>query len=276
MSEHPHGRGFAPARRPVPGNGPPITYHEFLAASENGVNPTASLGWYNTPDQTPIAAPTSPYPQSPSVPPPPTPTYYSPPQQQHYSPAVEEPTYPEPSRSVAAVRQGSGSPAFPSRALLKGGVICCTILVVILLTSLGAFALMKRFSHPHSEPEILTSGPFHPSPLSQQLQDFSEDVQNVRVFRFPFTTLHSREQRHPPVGGLGNFTRITSFDVCCESVVKEFVCLGGTTMAHAGPPLEAVLRQEEGNPSLYLLLWVNSDDFVEVGCWLTGFYLDSG
>jgi len=269
-----HGTSFAhPNRRPTPGghiaNLPSFSSYVETRASEQAAAPRYGSsnfphhnGWY-------AETPSSPGPEAFAV------------QAVSASSAVPVASLPPPGATLPTHQNtpsqipapASQTNYFPSRSALKCSVVFCTIFIVLGLTAIGTLALLHRLA-PGPRPDAVPH--FPADALSQQLQDFSEDLQNVRVFRFPFHTGQSREQRHPEVGGFGNFSTIMSFDVCCESLVKEFVCMGGTTMAHGGPPLEGTLRHDQQSASLYLLLWVNSDDLVEVGCWLTGSYLDIG
>lgn len=265
MSELPHyyDRGFhhTAARRPTPGAQSNLSsfasYVEARGADSTPTSNDTSNGWY-TPAPAQLEAPAyANHPQYlPTVPPP-----------------LDPPSAPSPPAGPQHSRQQHAQTNyFPSRSTLKCSVVFCTIIIVLILTGIGTLALLHHLAPQRPEPAPLG----FPAALSQQLQDFSEDLQNVRVFRFPFRTGQSREQRHPESGGFGNFSTVMSFDVCCETLVKEFVCMGGTTMAHGGPPLEGALRHDQQSTALYLLLWVNSDDLVEVGCWLTGSYLDVG
>ena len=118
-------------------------------------------------------------------------------------------------------------------------------------------------------PEVHIAGA--PPPLEQ---DISEHLQNVRVFYFQFTTgtqVQSRE-RYPLEGGIPNITiqSLMDYNVCCSSQENRFVCAGGTAFSGNGMFMEAYLEKDSTDDEVYLLLWINSKDLIEVGCWLKG------
>ena len=72
--------------------------------------------------------------------------------------------------------------------------------------------------------------------------------------------------------GIPNITiqGLMDYNVCCSSQENRFVCAGGTAFSGNGMFMEAYLEKDSTDDEVYLLLWINSKDLIEVGCWLKG------
>jgi hypothetical protein len=162
----------------------------------------------------------------------------------------------------------------------KTVLLCIGIAFLLILSiALGTWLLthaVKGTAVPHHA--VQNNYEIAPAPAPNMgpslVQDISEGLQNIRVFYFQFTTgtqIQSRE-RYPPAGGIPNITihSLMDYNVCCSSQDNRFVCAGGTAFSGNGMFMEAYLEKDESDDEVYLLLWINSNDLIEVGCWLRG------
>lgn len=193
---------------------------------------------------------------------------------EHGLPITEKPRYGHPPHEHAT---DSGS---AKTVLLFVGIA----FLLILSVALGAWLLTHSGQetpnptlYPSVQPQHNTDAipAVHIAGASPPLeQDISEHLQNVRVFYFQFTTgtqVQSRE-RYPLEGGIPNITiqSLMDYNVCCSSQENRFVCAGGTAFSGNGMFMEAYLEKDSTDDEVYLLLWINSKDLIEVGCWLKG------
>lgn len=178
----------------------------------------------------------------------------------------------------------------PRRSNSARNIILCLGIAFLVILSLGVGTLLLM----HTGSADKVNSPMGPYIATAQLvqpqldgdtapslrsgpalaQDISEGFQNVQIFYFQFTTgtqVQSR-QRYPSEGGIPNITiqSLVDYNVCCSSQEQRFVCAGGTAFTGNGMFMEAYLEKDQDEDDVYLLLWINSDDLIEVGCWLKG------
>lgn len=161
------------------------------------------------------------------------------------------------------------------QGLFKCGLIVCATLLFVVLTALLVGMLLNRGSHSDADhgAALSTAGGALvrvAEPSAGIVQDFSDSGQNIHVFYFRFQTGSEIQilERHPELGGIAgmNFSALLDYSVCCTSQTHQFVCMGGAAFSRSGLLLEAYLQKSDISEEVYLLLWVNSKDLVEVGC----------
>ena len=143
-------------------------------------------------------------------------------------------------------------------------ILVLLIIVVFLSSSRQSVPLTSHISHnPHSQMSYI------PSPHLAQFQS-----QDIEIFYYDFTSGSEIQtfQRHPPSGNLPdiNITQLVDYRVCCTSNSHKFVCSTGNNFLEHDLALDAVLELDDYSEGMYLLLWINSEDLVEVGCVLSG------
>jgi hypothetical protein len=185
---------------------------------------------------------------------------------------------PHPQSTHVAIEAGmsdSSKATLPQNYFLRNLLIVGLTLIILLLTGICIFLLLTRFSGPARLEE--TRFPER-APVGRHAE-LLEGLQNMSIFYYPFTSGPSTdvEQRFPPTGSLPNldFTTLVDFNVCCTSLTQRFVCMSGGAFNHGSIFLDAIIEHNTTTDDVYLLLWVNSNDLIEVACAVRGFYLAS-
>jgi hypothetical protein len=165
-----------------------------------------------------------------------------------------------------------------SQSNTKPILLCVFISLLVLLAVAFAIWLLNHSGGETSKPLHKTSATILDPVGEPLLQNLVQEMQNVRVFYFQFTTgaQIQRAEKYPPIGYIPNVTLqgLMDYNVCCASQDKKFICAGGNAYANDGLFMEAYL-EGGSNDNVYLVLWINSQNLVEVGCWLKGtFVLD--
>lgn len=150
-------------------------------------------------------------------------------------------------------------PPPPQRNHVKCILLSTSIILLLVLTITAVGLLFSNLS-----PE----SPKHSSStLSAELSSITSSNVHILYFRFQTGTELQLPERHPEIGTLDglNLTNVLDYSVCCNTLNHQFVCLGGSSLVHGGgTALEALLQEQDGE--VFLLLWLNSRDLIEVGC----------
>jgi hypothetical protein len=165
----------------------------------------------------------------------------------------------------------------PQNFFIRNLLIAGLSVVLLLLTGIFIFLILNHFSNkagPRDEDTRLSE---HRPPLHHA--EFLDGLQNMSVYYYPFITGPQTdvEQRFPPTGTLPSldFSTLVDFNVCCTSLTERFVCMSGSAFNHGSVFLDAIIEYNSTTHDVYLLLWVNSKDLIEVACAVRGFYLVS-
>jgi hypothetical protein len=183
--------------------------------------------------------------------------------------------YPQ-QRPIEAGMMSDSKLAPPQNYFLRNLLIVGLSLILLLLTGIFIFLLLNRFT---SSPTRLDEARFPDRPPVGRHAELLEGLQNMSIFYYPFITGPQTdiEQRFPPTGSLPNldFATLVDFNVCCTSLTQRFVCMSGSAFNHGSVFLDAIIEHNTTTAEVYLLLWVNSKDLIEVACAVKGFYLGS-
>lgn len=183
--------------------------------------------------------------------------------QQQFSELQDEPVR----KQLAREQTRSPRPAWQLLLACLGlGCVVLILLIIVILTSSARqkLPITSHISHTsHAQLQYI------PSPHLAQFQS-----QDVEIFYYDFVsgTEIQTFQRHPSSGALPdiNVTQLVDYRVCCTSNSHKFICSTGNNFLEHGLALDAVLELDDYSDSVYLLLWINSEDLVEVGCVLSG------
>ena len=158
---------------------------------------------------------------------------------------------------------------------LRNLLIVGLSLVLLLLTGIFIFLLLSHFTSSASS-RAEERREEHRPPVHA---NFLDGLQNMSVFYYSFTSGPEIdvEQRFPPTGSLPDldFSKLVDFNVCCTSLTQRFVCMSGAAFNHGSIFLDAIIEKNTTTDDVYLLLWVNSNDLIEVACAVRGFFLVS-
>lgn len=150
-------------------------------------------------------------------------------------------------------------PQAESKGQFKCAIISLAVVLLLVITGLAVSLLIS-----HLVPERRSG-----ADENQALAVLNTPGSNIHIFYFNFQTGSELqlEERHPETGGLIglNLTNVLDYSVCCKSQEYQFICLGGSTLNNNGATAFNALLQEDEN-EVYLLLWLNSRNLIEVGC----------
>jgi hypothetical protein len=142
-----------------------------------------------------------------------------------------------------------------------------SLLLVLTVTAVGLLISYLTPDHP-SESALVSSA-----------LAISSAASNIHIYYFRFQTGAELQisERHPEFGTMSglNLTNILDYSVCCTTQSHQFVCMGGSSLTHGGGAALEALLQEQGE-EVYLLLWLNSRDLIEVGCVMRASVLAEG
>ena len=197
-------------------------------------------------------------------------SWYDPLAEQHH-------TVPEQMHVDARGASEQSPPTAPQSYFIRNLLIAGLSLVLLLLTGIFIFLILNHFSNKtgprHEETRLSEDRP----PLRHA--ELLDGLQNISVYYYPFITGPDTdvEQRFPPIGSLPSldFSKLVDFNVCCTSLTERFVCMSGSAFNHGSVFLDAIIEHNSTTHDVYLLLWVNSKDLIEVACAVRGFYLIS-
>jgi len=141
-----------------------------------------------------------------------------------------------------------------SRSHVKCILLSISIFLLLVLTTTAVALLFNNLEPASKHNDVIA-----------ELGSFAPSNVHILYFRFQTGTELQLLERHPELGTLDglNLTNVLDYSVCCNTVSHQFVCLGGNSLTHGGA-LEAFLQEQ--NDEVFLLLWLNSRDLIEVGC----------
>lgn len=155
-------------------------------------------------------------------------------------------------------------------------------LILLLFSSVLIYALLSRDSHHHMAElaiDPLSAGPpvvlvAHGLTSSASWKDF--------VYNFTSTGALYEEQRHPASGSItdlvGDFEWgdvVTDYNICCLNHEYRLLCLARSSGLNYGiQPLDGELDYDIDNEQVFVRLLINSDQLLNVECFLTGRYFE--
>jgi len=177
--------------------------------------------------------------------------------------------YPDEPKEKERAREQRRSPRpWPQLLAACVGIGCC-VFILLLAVIFFSSARQKISINPHNTHAPHSQLQYISSPHIAQFQS-----QNIEIFYYDFVsgTEIQNFQRHPANGPLPdiNITQLVDYRVCCTSNTHKFVCSTGNNFLEHGLALDAVIELDEYSESVFLLLWINNEDLVEVGCVLSG------
>jgi hypothetical protein len=158
-------------------------------------------------------------------------------------------------------------PSYARPVLLCLGISIFTIFAAALVFFLVLLSNSSNSSNSTSTAIVPTASEISaasPVQLSSKFKDL-----NIYYYQFKSETHLQSRVRYPAQGSIPNISidTLVDYDVCCVSKSQRFICAGSTAFSGNGIFMESYL--EEKDDEIYLLLWVNSEDLIEVGCWLS-------
>lgn len=155
-------------------------------------------------------------------------------------------------------------------------------LILLLFSGVLIYALLSRDSHHHMAElaiDPLSTGPpvvlvAHGLTSSSTWKDF--------VYNFTSTGVLYEEQRHPASGSIADLVGdfewgdvITDYNICCLNHEYRLLCLARSSGLNYGvQPLDGELDYDTDAEQVFVRLLVNSDQLLNVECFLTGRYFE--
>jgi hypothetical protein len=153
-----------------------------------------------------------------------------------------------------------------NRQILKAIALVGLIVLIIVAALIGIFWLRAFHSPKHHEPFPL----HHSSSVAAAEEQLSPTINRV-VVQFVSKSTIQLFEKYALLPNI-SFTQLVSYDVCCvPSNSQRLICSSGSAFGHNGEYLEAFVESElssEAEEVVFLFLWLNSQNLIEVGCWL--------
>lgn len=191
---------------------------------------------------------------------------------------VVELNEPASSSSAAAASSSSFDEEKVNRQIVRSVMLACCLLFALLTFVLMVFWLTTQHTeskhhHPQQQKPLLPPPP-PPPPLTAEVALRENAFSLIRVVvRFNSKSTLQQFERYDLMPNV-SFAQLVSYDVCCEAKGERhrLVCSAGSRFGQNGEYLdvfaESELQPSTGEEVVFLFLWINSQNLIEVGCWL--------